>query len=83
MHEKSEMINVYEEAGNSLKNAVSLYPQRFPDRIRSRTVEQFTTDENVQHKKNCRGRVTAANTVAAKYTRSSPLFRIFPVFRKF
>ena len=56
MPEKIEVILVYGEAGSNLENAVAIYAQRFPDRIRSRasfgrTIKQFITDGNVQPKR--------------------------------
>lgn len=69
--EKIEMVLVYGEAGRNLENAVAIYAQRFPDRIRSRasfgrTIKQFITDGNVQPKKRTRrATVTGENNEIA------------------
>lgn len=65
------MVLVYGEAGRNLEDAVNLYAERFPDRIRSRTsfyrtVKQFTTTGSVEQKKRTRrARVTGEDNVVA------------------
>ncbi|CAH0550051.1 unnamed protein product [Brassicogethes aeneus] len=59
VEEKIEMILIYGEAGRNLDDAVNIYAQSFPDKIRSRTlfhrtVKQFTTNGSVQPKKRVR-----------------------------
>ncbi|CAH0555861.1 unnamed protein product [Brassicogethes aeneus] len=58
VEEKIEMILIYREAGRNL-DAVNIYAQRFPEKIRSRssfhrTVKQFTTNWSVRPKKRLR-----------------------------
>lgn len=71
VQEKIEMVLVYGEAGRNVDNAIDLYAQRFPDRIRSRAsfyriIKQFTTDGSVQPQKKSRNRtVTGENNEIA------------------
>lgn len=56
VQEKIEMILIYGESDRNIDDAVNLYAERFPDRVRSRAsfyrvVRQFTTDGSVQLKK--------------------------------
>ncbi|CAH0559574.1 unnamed protein product [Brassicogethes aeneus] len=67
VEEKIEMILIYGEEGRNLDDAVNIYAQRFPDKIRSgtsfhRTVKQFNTNGSVQPKKRVRrATVTGGN----------------------
>lgn len=69
VQEKIEMILIYEESGRNIDDAVNLYAERFPDRVRSRAffyrvVRQFTTDGSIQlKKKNRRKTVTVNNEI--------------------
>lgn len=71
VQEKIEMVLVYGEARRNLVNAVNLYTERFPNRIRShtsfyRTIKQFTTDGSVQPRKRTRqATVTGENNEIA------------------
>ncbi|CAH0553794.1 unnamed protein product [Brassicogethes aeneus] len=67
VEEKIEMILIYGEAGRNLDDAVNIYAQRFPDKIRSstsfhRTVKRFTTNGSVQPRNSFRlATVTGGN----------------------
>lgn len=59
VQEKIEMVFVYGEAGRRIDNAVNLYAQRFPDKVRSRAsfarvIKQFSTEGSVKQKKRTR-----------------------------
>ena len=56
VQEKIEMVLIYGESGRNLADAVNIYNQRFPDRVRSRTsffrtIKQFTAEGSVKPKK--------------------------------
>ncbi|CAH0550210.1 unnamed protein product [Brassicogethes aeneus] len=77
VEERIEMILIYGEAGRNLDYAVNIYAQRFPDKIRSRTlfhrtVKQFTTNGSVQPKKRVR-RQSQVEIVKLMYWQQRPL----------
>jgi len=59
VEEKIEMIYIYGESRRNFDDAVNLYAERFPDKVRSRSsfvrvIKQFSTEGSVKQKKRTR-----------------------------
>lgn len=59
LQEKIEMVLIYGECGRNMQNSLTMYNQRYPDKVRSRcsfyrVIQQFTSDGSVRRKQRTR-----------------------------